>query len=615
MRLFALAACLFVVATALPQDWTSRGKIDSRQTQIQRRENGQVVGTEFVHYEYIVSTSLEPTDDTYWLWYTWHRNQCRGGKHPEHSKCDTSCDRKDDKTYRETIYGDARALSSEMRKMERDSAKMAKGIGMPGGPSNWSSASSQYISQMIKSCQETKVDVVSEPHDVPCTHRYREFGQKLTYIKVRGEFWKKGFYRSRGVDTPISTMVTSHEGRVAELWYPQTEPLKVSEGVLCKCKAAPAPDKPTYVDPGPAGEPPVSIPGPGGCEFEDKDGKPICPFEEQIDFEAIGQSLNEAIIRANNKLAEDIRCTFPAGFELVPADSGTQVMTCTESTTVTLPAKSSAILYISIRPRPSFLPETVETKLKVACTQIDKSMPTSSTKFKMRATEDQRLKRVIDQPSGSSFFANTVTQARVWIYKDGSTREQINKVMIPGVTEGMYLNALFGIAKSGVDLTTPKYRKCLDPKLLNSPTASKESTLWFYRELEYMDPKSSEKLRNQALGECRRILGGAPERIDIRHVAHLALAMSDSEDKSTRDAGLSVLEMSVPDALKNDFLTDGGLDVLRSVMTFGEDAEVLKAIGIAKNYRNPDVKALLEGIGEWGRESIREAAKEAAAAM
>jgi hypothetical protein len=623
MRLFALATCLFVVATVLPQDWTSRGKIDSRPTEIQRRENGQVVGTEFVHFEYRVSTTLVPTDQTYRLWYTWHRNQCRGRKHEEHTKCvDTSCDKVDENTYKAILEGYGVPLKSEMRKMERDSARMARALGMAGGPANWSSASSSYINQMINECNEQEANVESKPHQTPCTHKYREYGQKLTQIKVRGEFWKVGFYRSRGVDTPINQMVGNHEGTVAELWYAKEDPIKETDGVLCKCKAVPPPpDKPTFVDPvKPGGEVP-RVPADDGCEYTDENDKPVCPFDDQVVIEAIGQGLNEVILKVDNRCPYELEVYVPSGCELVPENSGTQIMTCTEGLNLTLPAKSTRFVWMRAKtgtaenPVLKLFADPVEGKLKVACTQIDKSQPTSSTRFKLRATNDPRLRTVIDQPSGSSFFANTVTQARVWIYKDGSTREQINKVMIPGVTEGMYLNALYGIARSGVDLTTPKYRKCLDPKLLNSPTASKESTLWFYRELEYMDPKSSEKLRNQALGECRRILGGAPERIDIRHVAHLALAMSDSEDKSTRDAGLSVLEMSVPDALKNDFLTDGGLDVLRSVMTFGEDAEVLKAIGIAKNYRNPDVKVLLEGIGEWGRESIREAAKEAAAAM
>ena len=616
MRLICFVAVFVVSAFASTQDWTSRGKIDSRTTEIPRRENGQVVGTEFVHYEYKVSTSLVPTDDKYPLTYTWHRNQCRGGKHDDHGKCtDTSCDDKAMHTTRGEIQGNAWPLTTEMRKMEKDSARMAKGLGMAGGPANWSSASSSYISQMIAECNAKVVPFESAPHDTPCTHRYREFGQKLTQIKVRGEFWKVGVFRSRGVDTPINQMVGSHEGTVAELWYPESEPLQVKDGVLCKCKPRPAPDKPTYVDPGPSGGEIPSVTGPGGCEYEDKDDKPVCPYEDQVAFDCTGIDLSQLLLEIENKCSEELQVTIPSGCEFVPENDGTQIMTCTEGLKVGLPPKSTVYAWIGAEPRASLfdklIPPSVEARIKVACTQIQKSMPTSKSKFKMRPTEDPRLKTVLEQPSGSSFFANTVTQGRLWIYKDGSTREQINKVLIPGMTEGMYLNALYGLDRAGIDLSSGKYRKCLDPKLLNGATASKETTVWFYRLLEQMDPKSTEKLRKQSLDEAKRVLGGVPEKIDVRHVAHMAYAMGDSQDKETRLAALSILELNVPAEMRTEFIVEGGIDVLRSAMTFGEDADALRAVQIAKAYPGPETKELLSAMADWGRESIRAAAAEA----
>jgi hypothetical protein len=415
-------------------------------------------------------------------------------------------------------------------------------------------------------------------------------------------------------------MVGNHEGTVAELWYAQQNPIKESDGVLCKCKSVPpTPDKPTYVDPGKPGDEVPPVPADDGCEYTDENDKPVCPFDDQVVMEAIGQGLGEVILKVDNRCPYDLEVYVPPGCELVPEDAGTQIMTCTEGLNLALPSRSTRYVWIRVRtgdnPLAALFVDPVEGKLKVACTQIAKSQPTSSTRFKLKPSSDGRLRTVIDQPSGSSFFANTVTQARVWIYKDGTTREQINKVMIPGVTEGMYLNALHGLARSGVELTSTKYRKCLDPKLLNSPTASKESTLWFYNFLERMDPKSGDKLLNQAKSECSRILSASPERIDVRHVAHLALAMTESPAKEGRAAGIEVLAMAVPDALQLDFLNEGALEVMRQAMTYGEDAEALKAIEIAKNYRKPEVKELLEGIGEWGRESVRAAAAEAGKGM
>ena len=74
------------------------------------------------------------------------------------------------------------------------------------------------------------------------------------------------------------------------------------------------------------------------------------------------------------------------------------------------------------------------------------------------------------------YFASTVAQTRVWLYTDAATMADINKRLVPGVTDGLYLNALYGLgAQCSVDLTSARYKSLINPELLAAVTASREA--------------------------------------------------------------------------------------------------------------------------------------------
>src|SRR6476620_11485737 len=102
--------------------------------------------------------------------------------------------------------------------------------------------------------------------------------------------------------------------------------------------------------------------------------------------------------------------------------------------------------------------------IKVACTELAKHEPSSSTKFKLVAPTDEKLRQVCNIVDNSTFMASMVDQARIWIYTDHASRDTIAKRTIPGPTEGMYLKALYQLGTQAfVDLTDPIYKPCLDP--------------------------------------------------------------------------------------------------------------------------------------------------------
>lgn len=203
-----------------------------------------------------------------------------------------------------------------------------------------------------------------------------------------------------------------------------------------------------------------------------------------------------------------------------------------------------------------------------------------------------------------------MAQGRIWIYTDSATREQINKKLLPGLTDGMYLNALHGLYKAGVDLTQPKYKVVLDPTLLAAPTASKDATFWYADFLYRNDPKMAYAKR--VIDAVKSGLSSKAEAIDARHAAYVAQALSESDSKDIRMMVLDLMHKSIPEAHRAEFLKEGGLAAMLSIGTFGDDAEALKVFEIAKKFPSPETKAMLESFAFFGRESIRAAAEEAA---
>ncbi|OJU63599.1 MAG: hypothetical protein BGO01_02850 [Armatimonadetes bacterium 55-13] len=600
MRLHFFGVCIVILGVSLTQaqDWDARGQIQSRDTQIERRNGNVIEGTELVHYEYRVFTKLVPTDDLKSKYHISHDNVCQGKKHKAHEECDLSCDKKDTKVKKVTVRGQAESLSGAMRQMEQESAKLARKLGMPGGPNNWSSETSSYIHQMKRDCESKSIELTSLPHENPCTLVTEYFGCKKTEIHVKGEFWKVGVYRSHGVNTPINEKIAEHEGTVVNLWYPFDKAVGSATTVTCRCKERPK-DKPTVSD-----KPVLSLgstlkkgdpPGPtlGGLEFYvEESGLGCLPSPEQILMQCSGQSLTKCELSITNKTSDDLICRLPLGAEIVPEDSGTQVMTCTEPLELICKSSWSWDIVAGFLPStPSFETATI----RVACTELHKKEPSAKTKFTIVPPQDPLLVAILEQPAQSSFFANAIVQGRVWIYRDQASLAEINKRMVPGLTEGMYLNALLGLNQAGVDLSDRKFAKCVDANLLKSSGSSEEATAWF---VAYLAEQSPNDLL--AVGKYLVQSFAVKEAVDVRHLAHVADVCLRSVDPNVLNLGVSLLEKAIPAELAPEFQKSGGINALRLALALNDKELVKRAFAVGKSWESPEAKELLNNAEFFG---------------
>lgn len=600
LRLLISSLIAVWVAVGSAQDWTPQGKIDSREIKIEHREGNVVKSTEFVHFEYRVSLKVEPFGSEWKTW-IWCDSTCNGKKHNNHAECDNSCDEKCTDKHTVKLEGRADQLRDNMNDMTKTSGTKARAIGMPGGPSNWSSATSKALKQIEAAAKADKVEFTVDHFSSPCSLGERKYGLDVDTVKVRGEFWKVGFVMASGIRTPINQMVDSHEGTVMMVYKTRRTPLEEGSRANCKCSGA--------IEEAPA-KPIGRVPTYSGLGWRQPDGTVVIPDEKKVKVGCYGKSLTQAEIRIENTSGKAYEITIQPGTKLVPSESGTQIMTCVGNQTATVAAAGITTLWVSLRPQPSLL--TLALPFNVACTEMAKKEPSEKTIFKIVAPNDPVLSRIA-AIEDRGFMQSAMAQGRIWIYTDSATREQINKKLLPGLTDGMYLNALHGLYKAGVDLTLAKYKTVLDPTLLAAPTASKDATFWYADFLGRQDPKMAYAKR--VIDVVKSGLASKAEALDARHAAYVAQALSESEIKGIRLLVLELMDKSIPEAHKAEFLREGGLAAMLSMGTFGDDAEALKVFEVAKKFPGPETKAMLESFAFFGRESVRTAAEEAAKGM
>ncbi|MCC7230299.1 MAG: hypothetical protein IT203_07875, partial [Fimbriimonadaceae bacterium] len=400
------------------QDWQSQGKIESREIQVEHRNGNVVEGTEFVHYEYRVSLRLVPDGHVLdWSNMILCDSVCKGKKHAAHEACDSSCDDLCKAKHHVSMKGKAMRLKDRMKQMEKQSASLAKGIGMPGGPDNWSSATSNALRNLQRDVEKEKVEM-DVPHWVlPCEQTGRMYGYDLTSVEVKGEFWKVGYYMSRGVKTPIEELKGNHQGTVMRLFKPLQDPVDKVHTLGCQCKFVPS--DPPVTDPG---KPNIMIgrtPTFSGLGWRDKDGKVTIPDGKQVTVTTTGNGLTKVTVLIVNGSGEAYEVIIEPGTKFVPKDGGTQIMTAIGQQKCSVHSKGAALLQVATAAEPAGSLDTTA-DVRVACTELTKHMPSTDSTFTITPPNDPLLSRIASIED-RGFFANTIAQTRVWIYTDGAS--------------------------------------------------------------------------------------------------------------------------------------------------------------------------------------------------
>lgn len=594
IALFSLIACGSSLAIILPifglQDVpqspiSGSGQIQSREFGEPVREGNTIVATDFVTLDYDVTWELRPTgefsDPKTWQCVT-IANRCKGGKHATHDACDTSCCVMDNKEHKAVLRGKYKPDYNAMRDAERDSAKGAIASGGTADPRDWSSGWTDALSQAKALAKET-VTIPVGPFKKPCTTQLSFFGLRKYEFYVTGAFTRNIRRVSGGKEIGTRTEPgASHSKVVAEVWLPEKKPLNVREEVACFCKVK-------KEDP-PCDPPPTeNVWKELWCPFPTWEYGGECvpeqPKECQVTF--TGNGLTSVHCELMNMGDETCTVTFPAGTTCTPNDDKYQVMSTKHPSTISCPPQMHMTFNI---------PAT--------CTQIDKKEPTENVKFSIGYNFDSGLSSILRGSYGSPMPPGVqlgmhmvptftpdperaaVTQSKIWIYKDGSTFDKINKILFPGVTESQYLDALYGVGQQGgINLTDSKWKACFEPKLALGWSASSDATSYLVETVDDLDPTSfshwmstvvnrdfEEALRDNTSGKLRQ-----------EHVADLTSSIFESTNPKTRAAGIDFFNRIDP-TLQETLVEAGALDGIENCLRSKNNKEVLESFKLVSRF-------------------------------
>jgi hypothetical protein len=594
-----IALLLATVILSPRQDpaWQPQGGIQSHDFKVEHRsEDGRVVeGTEFVHLEYKVSLKQVPSDDVEESDAPPLRcvRECRGTPHKNHSECTpNSCDDACTKKHEKSLRGRYKPLLDNMRQARADSGKLARAAGVPPGPDNWSDASSSAL-RAIKQNAESLHKVSMGHTNEACGVRDGYFGLRRTDIYVKGEFRKVGFYMSKGVKTPIDEPAGSHEMLIAQTWIPEKEPIRNVDGWICHCfKRAEPPKQPpgTTANDNSIGRTPTY----SGLGWRKPDGTVVIPDEKQVKIQTSGDGINNINFHVENNSGQDLQLETIPGTICTPNSPKIQIMVIVVRVVIMVPA--GATIEASVNP----LGGTAgDFKSRVVCTEINKLPPDEKTTFKLATGKDDALASLCERTAASR-LRGPWDQARVWIYMDGASIDEINEHLVPGVSPGRYVTVLHEVETlGGVDLSAAKFRKCFDPKLLAGDNASPEATAWYVQRLAEMNKKGLLDSVRNLTAEWKRVLGGTAEDVQVEHVAAVASGMLQSPAEEVRVAGLKLLA-ELPAANRAALVKFGALYALGDSISSKSAAEVDAALDVLSVYRPDGAKAYAAYAAEFG---------------
>ena len=596
--LLVLTACLPGMARS--QGWHDEGSITSRQYQNQIREGNTVAATEFYTLQYSVQTWVEDTGLKGGPFLTCS-NKCNGKVHKNHEACDFSCDVRCTETHRLTIKGTYTPDRAAMNAATAAANGLARQGGGTTSPDDWSHEVSQALAEFRNRAKKKKT--FDMPHAGPCSGRSWWVGTKLYVFHVRGTMTKVGYSMSRGVRTPIKEVVGTHEQAVASLDEVQDEPMDKRDWTWCECKGADAPkfDFKAFIESiheyfnrdddetqdETEEEESIST-GPKGVIMENKAGEHVDPGDSK--FTVLPNDMNSCVVKVENATGQDVNVTIPVGTFFDAVDASAQDMSSTVRTRGWVLAGRIGYLQVSLRPTIQD-PTTKEFPVRWACLEMAKHEPRPGAKYVLRAPQDDVLVR-LGAIANRERIRGPHDQARTWIYSDKATIDEVNKRMLPGVSEGRFATLLWEVAtKGGVDLTTPDRLRCVEPKLLNGVPLDERATTWLVNALAENKPNELAKYVD-ANGKDLSGLMSADTQYAPGHIAAMVTAMLSQENPAVRKSAVKFLA-GVPQSLRGALAEAGGLAGLRSLLSSGSAADVSSAVDVLVAYPNGAATDLL----------------------
>jgi hypothetical protein len=292
-------------------------------------------------------------------------------------------------------------------------------------------------------------------------------------------------------------------------------------------------------------------------------------LDRQITTKFTGNGINSVHAEVTNRTDGQLNFDIHPGMVFLSADPMSQHMACTR------PIRSM------IGPW-----ETKVFDIPSACTDINTNPPSPMVHFTPAFPVNYRLPLLCTDigqgPRGPS------SQAKMWIFTNHSSIDQINDKLIPGVTPGNYLNSIYTVSKiCQIDLTDQSYAKNITNDLITGTQITPGATRWFVDYKYKYDPIGLVKTIDDYSINFKNQLLNSPTDYYLRHYADLSFALCENPKWEIRQSGYRFLTNAIPDTARGQILKFGGKTLINQSLLSNDPNDVLAGLDLAGQYNCP----------------------------
>ncbi|MBL8067758.1 MAG: Plug domain-containing protein [Armatimonadetes bacterium] len=234
--------------------------------------------------------------------------------------------------------------------------------------------------------------------------------------------------------------------------------------------------------------------------------------------------------------------------------------------------------------------------MRVLCMNMEKKEPAAGVKYYPYRPKDpviSSLANLMDQAN----FRGPWDQARLWIYTDKATYEQVNERLVNGVGQSAYLMALADVAfAGGLDdkmLKDPKYVK---PEFMIGSGAPSYARTWLMETLDAFHPKKAGEWLKGNAATMLQLVGPKADQDDNQHLADTLRRMTSFSAPEDREAALRFMSAAKAQIGMLKGKLGSGSDSLYS----GRESEVALALALVKEGFLTQANDALAYVAEKG---------------
>ena len=326
--------------------------------------------------------------------------------------------------------------------------------------------------------------------------------------------------------------------------------------------------------------------------------------------------MNSCSVSARNPTPMPVDIVLYPGTQLIPSDPEFQTMMVTKPINLRVPSWGSASVTVPIDQGSEASDwqqkDPVASAGKVVCINMMKHEPTSQLQFQAVAPRSTAL-RLLAGTSVDERVVGPWVQTRAWIASDKAILSEVQKILNPKPTEGVYLRALYEVAtRTHIDFTKEPFKRCMEPKLIAGFSAPKRATDWFVKTMAKANPKGLADWVTQNPTAFAPLFAYDAADYPRHHAADIARTFTASKSPELRKAGFAFLLNIVPESKRAELAKNGGLSGITALITSDDEASVSQALDVAEAYHDPSVLLGLENTSPKISVSLKDRAEKLA---